>query len=172
MTVFTATRGAATRASAAAGLASSKITAWGTIEVTTIPVAADIYQMCKLPKGAVILGGRLLGNQLGSGTSFGSTCLTLNIGVDCAITLPNGTAVTTASTSTALGVLTPEGTAQPWKTEVGYNQPLGGLLISDGPFTLGDNATVQMAVATVVGAGSFTTGTLTLEVDYYMGSHS
>ncbi len=172
MTVFTASRGAATRQPAAEGSAQSKHTAWGTIEVTILPVAADIYQMCKLPKGAVLLGGRLLGNNLGSGTSFGSSSLTLNIGVDCAVTLPNGTTVSTASTSTALGVLTPEGTAQPWKTETGYNQPLGGLLITDGPFTLSDNATAQMAVATVIASGSFTTGTLTLEVDYYMGTHA
>lgn len=172
MAIFTASRGASSRQAAAEGSAQSKHTAWGTIEVSVLPVLADVYQMCKLPKGAIILGGRLLGDKLGSGTSFGSTCLTLNVGVDCAVTLPNGTAVTTASTSTAMGVLTPEGAAQNWKTETGYNQPLGGLLITDGPFTLGDNATASLIVGTAVGSGSFTTGTLTLEVDYYMGTHS
>ncbi len=48
----------------------------------------------------------------------------------------------------------------------GYDWPLGGLLVSDGPFTLQDDATVYVTVVASAGAGSFVSAVLALEVDY------
>jgi hypothetical protein len=174
MAVNVATRGANTRQSAAVGLSQSKYTAWGTIEVTSNPAPADTFVMCKLPKGAMIVGGRLMGDKLDS-TGSGSACLTINIGVDKAITLlGTGTAVTSSSTSNALGAswaLGPDAAAVTgYKPETGRNQPLGGLLITDGPFVTSDECNAYIIVGT--SAAGITTGTLTLFVDYYMSTHA
>lgn len=173
MTVNTATRAGANKPSAASGWAQNHQTAWGTIEVSSNPAPTDTFVMCKLPKGAMIIGGRLMGDKLDS-TGSGSGCLTINIGVDKAVTMPNGTSVTTASTSNALGAswaLGPDAAAVTgYKPETGRNQPLGGLLLSDGPLLCSDECNVVVTVIT--SANGLTTGTMTLEVEYYMSQHA
>jgi hypothetical protein len=173
MATNVANRSGTQRQAAASGLAQSKLTAWGTIEVSTSPAPADIFQMCKLPKGALIVGGRLMGDKLDS-TGSGTACLTINIGVDKAVTTPTGTSVSSASTSNALGAswaLGPDAAAVTgYKPETGRNIPLGGLLISDGPLLTSDECNATVTVIT--SAQGLTTGTLTLFVDYYMSQHS
>ena len=44
----------------------------GTTPETTGPLNGDIYHMCKLPKGAVVFGGRFKGSRIASGTSAGN----------------------------------------------------------------------------------------------------
>jgi hypothetical protein len=58
------------------------------------------------------------------------------------------------------------------KPETGYDMPLGGLLITSGPFTVGADCNVNVVIQASAGAGSFASGTLSLEVEYYMGQHS
>lgn len=174
MTQFTATRANPRAPSAAAGWAQDLKRAWGTIEITAGPITNDTYVMCRLPKGAMIVGGWLQGDKIDSAGS-GSACLTINIGVDAAITTAGGTAVTTASTSNALAsawALGPDTAAVTgYKNDSAVrNLPLGSLLLTDGPLLVGDECNVIVkATNTVCG---FTTGTLTLLVDYYMSTHS
>lgn len=173
-TIFTATRAAGRRPSESHGWAADIKRAWGTIEVSTAPINGDTFYMCKLPKGAMIIGGYLQGDKLDSSGS-GSACLTVNIGVDAAITTATGTSVTTASTSNALAsawALGPDAAAVTgYKPDSSVrNLPLGSLLLTDGPLLVGDECNV-IVKATNTACG-FTTGTLTLLVDYYISQLS
>lgn len=173
MTVNTAVRAGANKPSISGGLAGDLKWAWGTIEVTANPAPLDTFVMCKLPKGAMIVGGELLGDKLDS-TGSGSACLTINIGVDKAVTAADGTAVTSASTSNALGAswaLGPDAAAVTgYKPETGRKQPLGGLLMSNSYLLTSDECNAVVTVIT--SANGLTTGTLTLAVAYYQSQSS
>jgi hypothetical protein len=170
MATTTATRAAAGfPVAGGVGNAASKKIAWGSVDISSAPAAADILIMCKLPKGAIIVGGRLLGDRLASGTSGGSSSLGVNIGLDTTFTSRGGTSyATTASMSNVLGTFGPlEGNVVTGvKPESGYNYSLGGLLMSDGPLTLTGEGNALITISS--SATSFITGTLTLEVDYYV----
>lgn len=175
MTVTTAVRAGPTKTVAALGFALDRKTQWGTVEVTANMAPLDTFIMAKLPKGAVIVGGALLGDKLDS-TGAGSACLSLNIGVDKAVVLPNGTTVTTLSTSNALaaswgGFGSEGGAVTGYKPEAtGRNLPLGGLLLSDGPLLCTDDCNVVITIIT--SQGGVVSGTLTLVVDYYASTLS
>src|SRR4051812_36404707 len=64
MTTFTATRAAASFPKAAPVGAGGVCVAWGTIEVAVNPVAADVYQMCRIPAGATVLSGWITSDDL------------------------------------------------------------------------------------------------------------
>lgn len=173
MTISTATRALTTRPSAAAGWAVELKRAWGTLEVTANPAPLDTFIMCKLPKGAMIVGGALLGDKIDCAVAT-TACLTVNLGVDKAVLTATGTTVTAASTSTALGTawaLGPDVAAVTgYKPDTGRNQPLGGLLLTDGPLLTSDECNAVISVVTS-GQG-IVSGTLTMFVDYYMAQHS
>lgn len=57
MTTFTAARAASTYPVGGAGPANLLHVAWGVYDIATNPVAADIYEFCKLPAGAIVIGG-------------------------------------------------------------------------------------------------------------------
>lgn len=169
---FAARAGTTTQA-VASGLAQSKYVAWGTVEVSANPAPLDKFVMCKLPKGALITGGMLVGDKIDT-IGNGSACMTINIGTDKALTTPAGTAVAAASTSNALGAswALSSGTfsvVAGYKLDTGHRLPLGGLLFSDGPLLTTDECNAVITVIT--SAGLFTTGTLTLMVEYYMSQH-
>lgn len=170
MATTTATRAASTfPVAGGVGNAASQKISWGSVDLGTGPAAADILIMCKLPKGAIIFGGRLAGDRLASGTSGGSSSLGVNIGLDTPFTSRSGTSyATTASMSNVLGTFGPlEGNVVTGvKPEIGYNYPLGGLLISDGPLTLTAEGNALITISS--SATSFISGTLTLGVEYYV----
>lgn len=173
MTTYTATRAGTLKPIAASGWAQQKQTAYGTIEVTTIPAATDIITMCKLPKGAVVIGGRLWGDKLASGATSASESMQIAIGIDAAATLADGTAAGAASMVNSLfttNILSGIAVSV-LKVETGYNMPLGGLLITSGPFRCEGDANVNIVIQASAGAGSFISGTLSLAVDYVMGQH-
>src|SRR5215207_6192424 len=64
MATFTAARAASTFPVAKPIGGGTLSAAWGTIEVAANPVAADIYEMCRVPAGAVIVGGKITGDDL------------------------------------------------------------------------------------------------------------
>lgn len=138
--------------------------------VTTGPLIGDVYRMLKLPKGAVVTGGRLLGSRMASGTSAGSTCLGFNIGFDGAFKTQDGTQYGATTASNALGaILVDYAAVVGVKSESGLDMALGGLLYTEGPLEItADEVTVILT--TTSSAGSFVSGAaLTLDLDYYMG---
>lgn len=172
MATITASRALLTRPAASVGWAQDVKTGWGTVEVSANPAPADVFNMVRIPKGAVVVGGRLLGDKIDS-TGSGSACMTINIGLSAAVFTPLGVSVGTTTTSNALGAawaLGPDVAAVTgYKPETGRNIPLGGLLITDGPLLVQDDC---WATVTIITSGTITTGTLTLAVDYYMAQHS
>lgn len=160
--------------SRSAGWAGAVHTAWGYYEHTVSPAAADTVVFCKLPKGALVIGGRVKGDKLDSAGS-GSSLASINIGLDAAVTTPAGTSVSSASTSNCLLAslnLGPDTAAVTgYKPESGVrNVPLGGLLLTDGPLLT--SAECHAYVTWTASSLAFTTGTMILEVDYIVSQHS
>jgi hypothetical protein len=157
-TTTIATRGAANfPVAGGVGNASSKKIAWGSVDLSANPAPTDIFQMCRVPKGAVIVGGRVMGDKLDS-IGSGSALLDMDVGLN-----DGGTRDTDALGN--FGVWNGAAIAGV-KPESGHNFPLGGLLIQSGPITCANETIVEVAV--VASALAFATGTLTVEVDYYV----
>lgn len=156
MTTFTAARAASTFpvTSNRGGVLN---VAWGTIEVAANPVAADIYEMCRIPAGAVVVGGRILSDDLDTNAT---ETLDLDVGW-----LANGVESADPDGLGNLGVFTTD-TVAGVKPESGYNFALGGLLITDGPKSF-TNETV-IAVTCVATAATFAAGTLSVVVYFYV----
>lgn len=165
-----------------AGWAGTKKTAVGTIPdvgasagtatVTTGPISGDIYRMVKLPKGAVVTGGRVFGSRMSSGSSYGSSSLSFNAGFSGAVKTLTGTSIGATTTSNALGAINPTYAAVSGiTTESGLDHCLGGLLYSLGPLECSEDQFVQLTV-TGTAVSFVSAGCLSLEVEYYIGTHT
>ena len=156
MATFTATRAASTFPITAVGGGVLNV-AYGTIEVSANPAAADIYQMCRLPAGAVVVGGRFLSDDLDTNATE-----TLDLDVGWAA---NGSDAADSDGFGNYGVMGTD-TVAGVKPESGYNFALGGVLITDGPKTFAKETIVQ--VTAVAAAATFAAGTMTVVVYYYL----
>lgn len=154
MATFTATRAAAnfpvTKPSAG-----SLGVAWGTIEVAANPVQNDVYQMCRVPKGAIVVGGYIYSDDLDTNATE-----TLDLDVGYAA---NGTDTADPDAFGNLGVMGTD-TVAGIKVESGYQYPFGGVLITDGPKQL--NAETIITVTCNATAATFAAGTLSVVVYY------
>jgi hypothetical protein len=173
MTVTVATRASTNRPASGSGYALQLQKAWGTVSLSTAFAPGDTLVMCKLPKGAIIVGGALLGEKWDS-AGAGTACMTLNIGVDQPVITPQGTTVSTASTSDCLAAAWAIGSEIAAIPGVhpeasGRNIPLGGLLVSKGPLTCTDECNV--IIKSITSAATTFTAVVTLTVDYYASTH-
>jgi hypothetical protein len=157
MATFTATRASSTFPVAAPVAAGQMCVAHGTIEVAANPVAADIYQMCRLPKGATVVGGWIRSDDLDTNATE-----TLDLDVGWAA---NGSDAADPDGFGNLGPMTTD-TVAGIKPETGYNFPLGGVLATEGPKTFAAETVVQ--VTCVATAATFAAGTLSVVVFYTM----
>jgi hypothetical protein len=155
MATFTAARAASTFPVAKVVGGGALSCAWGTIEVAANPVAADIYQMCRVPAGAVVVGGWIYSDDLDTNATE-----TLDLDVGWAA---NGVDVADPDGLGNLGPMTTD-TVAGVKPEAGYSFPLGGVLITDGPKTFAAETVIQ--VTCVATAATFAAGTLTVVVNY------
>lgn len=154
----TATRAAATfPVAGGVGNAQAVKVAWGTVEISANPAPATIYEMCRVPKGAVIVGGKMTGDKLDS-IGSGSALLDIDVGTNM-----GGTRDTDALGN--FGVLNGAAVAGV-KPEAGHNLPLGGLLMSAGPITTTAETIIEATV--IASALAFATGTLNVYVEYYV----
>jgi hypothetical protein len=159
-----------TRQAAAVGNARERKVAHGSYEITDSgPMAANsIIYMCKIPKGAVITGGRVLGDPIDSSGS-GSALASIHVGINGGFTAGDGT-VYTASTATACLVsslpLGPDAVAVAgYKATNTRNFPFGGLVVTNGPLLVSDDCLAF--VTFTASALALGTGTLAIEVEYY-----
>jgi len=155
MATFTATRAASTFPTYKGLGAGNLNCAYGTIEVAANPVANDFYAMCKVPAGAVIVGGRLLSDDLDSNAT---ETLDLDVGW-----LTNGVEAADPDGLGNMGVMGTD-TVAGVKPEAGYNFALGGKLITDGPQAF--TAETTIGVTCVATAATFAAGTLSLVIYY------
>lgn len=155
MATFTATRAAPAFPVFKATGAGIVCAAYGVIEVTANPVASDVYEMCRIPKGAVVVAGRIYSDDLDTNAT---ETLDLDIGwaangVDAAD--PDGFGnLGVQGTDTVAGI----------KPEGGYNYDFGGVLVTDGPKAF--SAETVITVNCVATAATFAAGTLSVVVFY------
>lgn len=155
MTAFTAARASATLPVFKPSGSGLLAVAYGTIEVAVNPVAADVYSMCRIPKGAVVVGGYIYSDDLDTNAS---ESLDLDVGW-----LANGVDAADPDGFGNLGVMGTD-TVAGIKVESGYQFPFGGVLITDGPKAFA--AETIVAVTCVATAATFAAGTLSVVVFY------
>jgi hypothetical protein len=129
--------------------------AYGAIAVTANPVAADVYQMCRVPKGAVVVGGMIYSGDLDTNATE-----TLDLDVGWAA---NGVDAADPDGFGNLGVMGTD-TVAGIKPESGYQFPFGGVLITGGPVAFAEETVVT--VTCVATAATFAAGTLAVVVYY------
>lgn len=155
-TTFVATRAKSGFPSAAIGDAMNLKVATGTIEIAANPTAGDIYEMCKVPKGAVVVGGWLLGDDLDTGTES----LDMDIGWKA-----NADEVTDTDGFGNLGVITGD-VITDLKPVAGIVVPFQGVLLTAGPKLFTQETTLQVYCNVTAATGG--TGTMTMVVHYFM----
>lgn len=161
MTTFTALRADNRFPVAGVGHGGSVKYAYGEIDVAVNPVAADVYEMCRVPAGAVIIGGWFRGDRLDTNATE-----TLELDVGWAANGGSGTFdAVDADGLLDTGVMTGDVFALGNVANVtGYNYPLNGKLV-EGIFPEFTKETV-IQLTTVVTAATFAAGTLSVMVLY------
>lgn len=132
--------------------------AYGTYEVPAAVEAGDIFELCKVPAGAVILGGHVYADDLDTGTEA------LDIDIGWAANGGSGTydAVDTDGLGN-LGLWSGDAVTDV-KPEVGIHYVLGGNLMNGDFPEFTRETTIQAYVN--VAAGTFTAGALSVVVFY------
>lgn len=154
MATLTATRAASTFPVFKGMGAGAVCAAYGTYELAANPTAADIIEFCRVPKGAVVIGGWLMGDDIDTGTeAFDFDVGWAANGVDAAD--PDGFG--------NFGVLSGDVITELKPVASIYN-PLQGVLLADGPKAFAAETVIQGVVNAPANAGG--TGTLSVVVLY------
>lgn len=162
------------RSSNSLGWAGNKQSMATQVWVNDAVTANDTFYFGKLPKGAIITGGRVFSGRLASGTSAGSCSFSFCLGVDQIVKNASGTSYTVASITSALGnfgpidfnVATSNTPAATNRFESGFSSPLGGLLMTQGPLFCTDECNVFATLTVSAGNGSGVSAYLNLEIEY------
>ncbi len=128
--------------------------AYGTYAVAANVEDGDIFEMCKVPKNATVIGGYFSAGDLDTGTES----VDLDVGWAA-----NGTDAADADGFGNFGVLTGDAVTG-YKPEVGTLMPLAGVLMTAGPKTFAAETTIQ--VEANAAAATFAAGTITVVVYY------
>ncbi len=136
------------------GWAGNLKVSFGTITLAENVEDGDIFEMCKVPAGATIVGGYCYADDLDTNATE-----TLDMDIGWA---DNGSDVADPDGLGNLGVWT--GDASVTKPEVSNYFPLGGVLRSAGPKTFARDTTLQVEANAAAATGG--TGQLTLVVQY------
>ena len=155
MATSTATRAAATFPVFKPVGAGVLCAAYGQLEVTANPAASDVFELCRIPKGAVVVGGWIRSDDLDTNATE-----TLDIDVGWA---GNGIDAADPDGLGNLGVMGTD-TVAGVKPEAGYNYAFGGVLITEGPKAF--SAETVITISVVAQAATFAAGTLSLVVLY------
>lgn len=157
MATFTAARAASTFQVSKPAVGGVMCVAQGSIAVAANPVAADIYELCRVPAGAVVVGGYLYSGDLDTNAT---ETLDIDIGWSA-----NGVEVADPDGFGNLGVMGTD-TVAGIKVENGYQYPFGGVLITSGPQAF--SAETVIVATCVATAATFAAGTLSVVVYYYV----
>ncbi len=162
MTTFTGTRALYGNPTAGVGDGGSLKVAHGTIDVAVNPVAADLYEMCRLPAGATIVGGFFRGADLDTGAE--------TLDMDLGWAANGGTGDYDAMDADGLGnlgVLTGDAfVLGNISNVVGLNYPLNGLLSAGELPTFTKETVIQLTC--VATAATFAAGSLSVVIFYTM----
>lgn len=154
MATLTATRAAAGFPVAGHGFGGALKVAYGSYTLAANPTANDIIQFCRVPKGATVVGGWLMGADIDTGTET----FDLDIGWQA-----NGDEVADPDGFGNFGVLSGDVITE-LKPVAGIYNPLQGVLLTAGPKTF--NAETVIAGTVIAAANAGGTGVLTVVVLY------
>lgn len=129
--------------------------AWGTYAIAANVEDGDIFEMCKVPAGATIVGGELRADPLDTNATP-----TLDMDIGWA---SNGTDAADPDGLGNLGVWD-DTAVTGYKTTTGHIFPLQGIIMTAGYKTLAAETTIQ--VEANAAAATFAAGDLTLVVYY------
>lgn len=127
--------------------------AWGTYNIGAAVAQNDVIQMCRTPKGATIIGGWVIGQDIDTGAE----ALDFDAGYAA-----NGVDVADTDAWGNFGVVT--GDVSGTQAEVGIFLNFQGVLASGGPKTLSAETVHQVLFNAAANAGG--TGRLTMVVLY------
>jgi hypothetical protein len=153
---LTATRAKANFPVTGIGDAMTVKVATGTYEIGAAVETGDIFEMCKVPKGAVVFMGWVYGDDIDTGTE----ALDFDIGWKA-----NATEATDTDGFGNLGTIDGDAVSQ-IKPEVSIWYPFGGVLRTAGPKRFDAETTLQIYCNTASNAGH--TGTITLVALYFI----
>jgi hypothetical protein len=125
--------------------------AYGSATISANPTAADIFQLCKIPKGAVVLGGYFWTSDLDTGTEA------LDIDVGWA---DNGAEAADPDGLVNSGVLAGDAVTDVLASGANYR----AFPMTAGPLTFTRNTTIQAVFN--VAAATFAAGTIFVVVQY------
>lgn len=128
----------------------------GTYEIAANVEDGDIFEMCKVPAGAVVVGGWIMGDDLDTGIE------TLDMDVGWAA---NGTESADPDGFGNLGVWTGDAITD-LKPVAGIYYPLQGKLFDDGPQKFSEETTIQIEANAAAATGG--TGTVSVVVLYFI----
>jgi hypothetical protein len=148
------TRAKSTFPAAGFGDAMNVKVATGTYEIGAAVEAGDIFELCKVPKGAVVF--MVYGDDIDTGTE----ALDFDIGWKA-----NADQVTDTDGFGNLGTITGDAVTD-LKPEASIFYPFGGVLRTGGPKLFTQETVLQIYVNTASNAGH--TGTITLVALYFM----
>lgn len=144
MATVTATRGAANFPVAGHGFGGNLKVAYGSYTMPSNLVTGTIIEMCRVPKGAVVLGGRFFGDVVDTGTT---PAFDADVGWAA-----NGDEAIDADGFGNFGVLSTAAVTGVKPEATGFNYPLGNTLLVNGPKTFGAEtvitATINASAAT------------------------
>ena len=160
MTIFVGDRAKASFPVAQSHTGGAVHVAYGSYEVTIKSVAADTYELCKVPAGAVILGGKFYCDDLDTGTE------TMDMDVGWKANGGSGDFDSVDSDGLAnMGTLTGDVAAPNLATAVGLIYNFGGPHFGNGDFpTFTKETTIQ--VTCVTEQATLTAGAMSVYVLY------
>ena len=139
------------------GLAAGLQVATGTYELAENVEDGDIFEMCKVPKNAVVVGGWIMGEDLDTNATE-----TLDMDIGWAA---NGTDAADPDGFGNLGVWTGDAISG-LKPVAGIYFPLQGVLFTGGPKKFSEVTTIQIEANAAAATGG--TGTLSVVVLYFV----
>lgn len=154
---LTATRAASTFPVASRAPGGILQVAWGTYTLAANVEDGDIFEMCRIPAGATVIGGYLQAADLDTNATE-----TLDMDIGWAA---NGSEAADPDGFGNLGVWT--GDTSVHLPVAGNYFPLAGTLQSSGPQTFTDETVIQVEANAAAATGG--TGVMTLVVFYTMG---
>jgi len=154
---LTSTRAAASFPVAAGGPAGMLMVATGQYEIAANVEAGDIFELCKVPANAVVVGGWLYGDDLDTNAT---ETIDLDIGWKA-----NDDEVTDTDGFGNFGVVTGDAIAG-LKPVAGIMLPLQGVLLANGPKKFTAETTLQVIFNAAGATGG--TGTISLVVYYFV----
>jgi len=155
---LTSTRANAGFPVAGVGHGGSLKTAYGTYTVPAAVEDGDIFELCRIPAGAIVVGGRFYADDLDA--TSGTAALDIDIGWAA-----NGSDAADPDGLLNAGTLSGDAVTGV-KPEAGTSMPFGGVLLTAGKKEFAKETVIQAEVNTA--AATFTPGIIGVIVNYLM----